>query len=283
MSVLFAVLCGMIQGAAEFLPVSSSGHLALLQNVFMKDPSSADLLAFNVLLHLGTLVAVLTVYGKTVLRLIPAFFTAIAKAARREGGAALTREERMAVMTVLGTLPMAAAKLIGSRVEAVASSVTAVGALLMINAAILAAGERAARKKRRCSDPRPASAIAVGLAQCFAVLPGISRSGSSISAGLACGYDRSFAVDLSFIMSIPAIAGAALFELPDVFRRGVPGGDLAAYISGAAAAFICGTAAVRALRSAASGRGFGGYAVYSAAVGAISVAAGITDIRFPVF
>ena len=284
MSILFAVICGVIQGAAEFLPVSSSGHLALFQQIFMKDPASADLLAFNVLLHLGTLFAVLIIYRRDIFPLVPAFFSVCGKLAG--GGlrsAELSPRERLAVMAFLGTLPMVAAKLVDDRVEALSSSVTAVGVILLVNSAVLFFAGRIPEGRRNGGSAHPATALICGTAQCFAVLPGLSRSGSSIAAGLACGYEREFAVKYSFILSVPAIAGAAVFEIPDAFKHGIPSADLPACAADAVTALICGAAAVKLLAYISRKKGFGPFAVYCLAVGAAAVTIGVFGIRMPVF
>ncbi len=284
MSLLFAAICGIIQGAAEFLPVSSSGHLAVFQQLFMKDPSSADLLAFNVLLHLGTLSAALCVFRSEVFGLIPAFFTGGAKLIR--GGFRAERlepRERTAVMAFLGTLPMALAKLIDDRVELISSYAAAVGFILMINSVMLFIADRLPRGTKDGSDANPLSALAVGIAQCLAALPGLSRSGSSIAAGLACGYDRAFAVKFSFILSVPAVAGAAVFELPRAIGHGIARADIPACACGALTAFFCGIAAIKLLTLLSRKKGFGVFAAYSLAAGTVFVILGLSKARFPVF
>jgi len=283
MSVIFAMICGMIQGAAEFLPISSSGHLALFEGIFCRK-GAGDLLAFNVALHLGTLGAVLIVYGREIFPLIPAFFKAAGKAARgRLKFAECSADERMALAVFLGTLPMGAAKLFDDRVGALSSYVWAVGVILMINAAALWFSDRLPRGALNGDGIGPRDALTVGAAQCLAVLPGLSRSGTSIAAGLYRGFDRSFAVRYSFILSVPAILGAAIFEIPDALREGIPASDVPAYAAGAVTAFLCGICAIRALTRLSRERGFRGFAYYSAAAGAAALILGATGVKFPIF
>ena len=284
MTVVFAAICGLIQGFSEFLPISSSGHLALFQRLFFRDPD-APFLAFNVALHLGTLAAVLAVYRRDVGAIVLASLRLAAKAARgRLRFAGLDPDERTALALAGGTLAMIPAKLIDDRVEALTRCVWAVGLLLIVNAAILAAAQRRfARDGAGAGGLKPKTAFAIGAAQCAAVLPGISRSGASVSAGVACGLGPEFAVRFSFLLSVPAIAGAALFEIPEAARAGTAHADVVAYAVGACVAFISGVAAIKLLTYLTKRSNLRLFAYYCAAVGVIAVALGAAGVRFPVF
>ena len=283
MSILFAIICGIIQGATEFLPVSSSGHLALFQNLFYKDPNM-EFLPFNVVLHLGTLIAVFIVFGRDIFPLIPAFFTLIGKLFHGKFKLSeYTVNERMVIMVIIGTIPMIIAKVLDDKVEFLSSYVWVIGVVLLFNAAMLFFSDKIAKGGVNETNVRPRNALVVGLAQCLAVLPGLSRSGTSITAGLTQRFDRPFAVKFSFILSIPAILGAAVFEIPEAVKEGIPKADVPAYVIGAVVALVCGVAAMKLLLYISKKANFRVFSYYCAAVGIIAIILGITGKRFPIF
>lgn len=284
MTILFAVICGLIQGATEFLPVSSSGHLALFQNLFYKDPAGNSFLAFNVVLHLGTLIAVFIVFWRDIFPLIPAFFTMLGKLFRGKFKLSeYTVNERMVIMVILGTLPMIIAKVLDDKVEFLSTYVWVVGAILILNAVMLFFSDRIPRGNVNEETARPRNALVVGFAQCLAVLPGLSRSGTSITAGLTQRFNRQFAVKFSFILSIPAILGAAVFEIPDAVREGIPSGDVPAYLIGAAVALVSGVAAMKLLLFISKKANFRVFSYYCAVIGIAAIILGVTGTRFPIF
>ena len=284
MSILFAVICGMIQGATEFLPVSSSGHLALFESFFVKDPDPGGMFVFNVVLHLGTLAAVVVMFRADLAAIVRALFGLVPKAVRgnlrmRD----LDADGRMALAVVLGTLPMAAAKLIDGKVEYLSRCPRAVGIILIVNAAMLLIPDRVSRGRRNGSNVTPRTALCVGFSQCVAVLPGLSRSGASVTAGTVCGLDRASAVRFSFILSVPAILGAAVFEIPDAVRSGIPESDLAPYIVGAVTALVCGIAAMKLLIFVSQRSNFRVFSYYCAVLGAASVILDANGVKFDLF
>ncbi|OPL19905.1 MAG: hypothetical protein AVO35_00115 [Candidatus Aegiribacteria sp. MLS_C] len=199
MTIAAALLLAVLQGLTEFLPVSSSGHLALA-GLLMDVPRSG--ISFEIVVHLGTLVAVLAVYRRDIRDLL-------AGLAKRE------RESMvLAGMLLLGSLPAAlAGLLLQDCIEVLFSDPVAVSAMLMVTGTVLFS-TRFIRSGAR-SVPGPGGSLLVGLAQALAILPGISRSGMTISAGLIAGIDRERAARFSFLLSVPAIAGAAMLKLGD--------------------------------------------------------------------
>ena len=190
-TLLKAILLGIIQGLTEFLPVSSSGHLVIFQDLFGFEKHS---ILFDVFLHLGTLVPIVLVF-------------------RRDIGALFTTRRRWLLLLAAGTVP---AVLVGGLfyrpIQNVFETSWLVGILLLVNGAMLLAGSRLGATRKT----RPAGwlhAAAVGIAQAVAILPGISRSGSTISTGLATGLDREDAARFSFLLAIPAIVLAVAYEL----------------------------------------------------------------------
>jgi len=212
MSIVSAVILGIIQGLTEFLPVSSSGHLALAHHLFPA-LAPAEALTFDVLLHLATLAAVMLVYARDIAALLPAAFRLIGKLCRhRFSFSALDAEERMVLCLLLATLPMALALPFDTAIEALASHTKAVGLLLMANGLFLGLTDRFAAQRNEALTPT--RALTVGFCQLCAILPGLSRSGATVSGGRLCGFSREEAVRFSFLLSIPAILGANLMRLP---------------------------------------------------------------------
>ena len=182
MTLIEAVICGIVQGAAEFLPISSSGHLSLLHSLFgIADPEAC--LTFDIMLHLATLAAVVCVYSKDVFSLIGAFFTMLGKlfsGRARE----LSGTERFALYIIFATVPLAFAFFIKDGALGVAANPRAIGILLIINGLVLLLGDRLGRGKRRAEELGAGRAFAVGAFQLAAVVPGLSRSGMTITGGL---------------------------------------------------------------------------------------------------
>ena len=244
MDILSAILYGIIQGLTEFLPVSSSGHLAIIEALGGDNPET--LMAFNVLLHVGTLVAVCAAYYKTIIALIPAFFRMIGKlfhGVHKFGE--FDSDERFVILVILTTLFLIPTGLIVGNVAALSEYLWAVGIILMINGVLLFVSDKISKGVKGISDATIADSVMIGLAQVLAVLPGLSRSGTTITAGLARGFKREDAVKYSFILSIPATVGAAVLELPDLASVTLSGGELTAYLLGALAAAVVGFAAIK--------------------------------------
>lgn len=197
MTLLAAVLLALVQGLTEFLPVSSSGHLALA-GILLELPKED--ITFEIVVHVGTLMAILAVYRKDLEELL-------AGVVRREG-----ESLRLAGLLVLGSLPAAAAgMLLKDPITSLFGSTTAVSALLVVTGTVLFS-TRFMRSGDR-DVPTAAGSLLVGVFQAFALMPGISRSGLTISAGRMAGIGREKAARFSFLLAVPAITGAALLEL----------------------------------------------------------------------
>lgn len=269
MDIVLAIVYGIIQGLTEFLPVSSSAHLALAQA--LTGTEGVDL-TFDVLLHLGTLSAVLTVYGKDILGLIPAFFTLIGKLLKGKFTfGSYTPNERFVMLVIIATLPLIAALFLKDRVELISESVNAVGILLIINGLILLVSDKLRPKGIAADSAHPLQALFVGLCQLIAVIPGLSRSGSTVTGGLLMGFDRASAVKFSFIMSIPAIIGANLFSFIDTLKTPIAANSLPAYAAGTVAAALVGILAMRLLIHLSNKSSFKYFSYYCFAVGAAAI------------
>ena len=266
MSLWEAVFCGVIQGLTEFLPVSSSGHLALAHTFFGISGAESHL-SFDILLHLATLAVVFIVYHQDIFDLCKAVFTVLRKLLRGQFRLSLLNEsERMAVLLVFATVPLAGAFLLKDSLEMLSAYPAVIGVMLMLNGALLLLADRfSAGKGRRALSVK--GAFGVGLFQLFATVPGISRSGSTISGGMLLGLSRENAVKFSFLMSIPAIVGANIVNVPEILATPVEERLLGYYLVGMAAALICGFAAIKFLAYISSKEKFGFFAYYCIVIG----------------
>jgi len=217
-TLLAAVIMGIVQGLTEFLPVSSSGHLIIVPYLLgIKDPFITSL-EFSVILHIGTLVALLIYFRSDWLRLVPAFFAAI-----RDRSLAGDPDRRLAVLIAIATVPAAIIGFLFHDIENVVREVGLVAVMLVVGGAILWLAERVGARQKVALDLSFAQALAIGAAQAIALVPGISRSGISISAGLFAGLRREEAARFSFLMATPITAAAAAYEVLKVVRgEGVP-------------------------------------------------------------
>jgi undecaprenyl-diphosphatase len=249
--VLTAALWGLIQGLTEFLPVSSSGHLVLIPALFHFDEPT---LATTVMLHVGTLLAVVAYYRRDLLLLLRFRNNAVAR--------------RLWMLLIIGTIPAAAVGLaFKNPIDTVFETPWIAAVMLMVTGAVLAFSVLVAQGMRRLAQGRWTDGVVVGLAEAFALLPGISRSGMTITAGMAQGFERSEAARYSFLLAIPAIAGAGLFDGIDLVRSG---GFTADLLVGMAVAAVVGYVAIAFLLRVLQRVGLLPFAVYCLAAGAIA-------------
>jgi undecaprenyl-diphosphatase len=269
MSYLTAILLGLVQGVTEFLPVSSSGHLALLQNIFHVE--EADFM-FDVLLHVGSLLAVFGAYRKDVRGLWRGTLGLIGlgKDRGRTSQAAMDRR-RLSVFILVGTLPMLLALPFYKKVAALSGSTLFVGLMLLVTGTILYGADRFSRAPKDERQISLLDVLLVGLSQVVAVIPGVSRSGITISTGLTRGFPKSYAVKFSFLLSIPAVLGGAILSLIQAVKLGFDPGLLPTYLLGMLAAAVSGYFSIRLLRYVASKSSFGGFSYYCWGAGIVAV------------
>jgi undecaprenyl-diphosphatase len=228
-----AVLLGLVQGLTEFLPVSSSGHLALAE-AFFRVPGAG--VAFAVLLHAGTLLAIFFVFPDGIRRLVLGFFAA-ARSPWRPPPAA-----RLFFHVVIATIPGGLVGLfLEDRIEAAFANPAAVGSLLLVTALILFSTRRTGPGTGEITWK---IALIIGCAQAFAILPGISRSGTTIATALLLGIARPSAAEFSFLASMPLILGSLVLELPELRESSLSGG-LLPLVAGFLTAFGVGWFALR--------------------------------------
>ena len=264
-----AIFMGILQGITEFLPVSSSGHLSLFQNFFGAE--APDNL-FNVLLHFATLLAVCVVYRRDIYEMITEFFLGIrdlVSPGARKGRVPPAR--RLVVMVILGTIPLFLVLPFKSKIEALGGSTLFIGCALLVTGLLLFASDRFARQQKTERTMTVLDALLVGCGQALAVVPGLSRSGTTITAGVAVGLDRPFAVRYSFLLSLPAVLGATLLEVIDVAKEGIDTALIPQYLVGMIVAAVSGYFAISLVKLLADKGKFGAFAYYCWAVGILTI------------
>lgn len=232
MNVFNAILLGLLQGATEFLPISSSGHLVLAEYFLGLEDVG---LSFDVALHLGTLLAILVYFRKDFLMMIRALLPV--RHLDEEG----VFYRKLALCIVVGTIPGAlAGYLLNDLAETSFRNPLLVASTLAGVALLLLWAERVGRKRRDIKDISLLDAIVIGIAQALAIVPGVSRSGITMTAGLFGGFNRQAAARFSFMLSAPIIFGAGVYKVPEMISQGGKGGQLGFYLAGFLASAISG-------------------------------------------
>ena len=210
MSWLQVVVLSIVQGLTEFLPVSSSGHLAITSRVFFADDAGAS---FTAVTQLGTELAVLVYFARDIVRIVKAWFRGLFSPAARDA------DYRLGWYVIIGTIPIGVLGLLfKDEIRTGARNLWLIATALVVFSAVIAAAEYFGRQTRDVEQLTWRDGVIVGLAQCLALLPGVSRSGATISAGLFLGLDRELAARFGFLLAIPAVFASGLFSLPDAFH-----------------------------------------------------------------
>lgn len=259
-SLVAVLLLAVLQGVAEFLPISSSGHLVLGRSLLgMKDVG----LTFDVALHVGTLVAVLVAYRADVWSLLRGL---------------LRGEWRLPIWLVVASVPAALLGIgAGDFFEQASTSTRVAGIGLLVTSCLLALGERGSRKHKVSSEedsqevPPIWMALVIGVAQAAALVPGVSRSGSTIAAGLMLGLAGTRAARLSFLMSLIAVGGAAVLKLPDAMEVGFGSVSVPLMGAGVLVAALTGLASLRLLLMFLRRRSLMPFVIYTAAMGILTL------------
>lgn len=272
MTIWFAALLGLIQGVTEFLPVSSSGHLSVLQNLFNISEFGQEHLLFDTLLHLATLASIFVVYWHDIVDMVKeviGFFKDIRHPKPGEGGPKPAR--RLVLMIIIATLPLVIVLPLNNMVEGLYYNTLFIGIAFLVTGAILFLSDRLKPGRKTEKNMTVKDAVVVGVCQAIATLPGVSRSGSTITAGMATGLDRSFAVKFSFLMSIPAILGANILNLFDAAKEGLDASQLPAYLVGMAVAAVTGYFAIKLVKMLSNKGKFGKFCYYCFAAGILTI------------
>jgi undecaprenyl-diphosphatase len=221
--ILDSVVLGVVEGLTEFLPVSSTGHLTIAEKVLGLPIDDKGVTAFTAIIQVGAIAAVLVYFFRDIVRIVSAWGRGLFNPEVRG-----TFDYRFGWFVIWGSLPIAVVGFLArDLISGNLRNLWVVGIALVLWSAVMIYAEKVARQDREERETTLADVLVIGLVQCIALVPGVSRSGATISAGLLRGLDRVTATRLSFFLSIPALVGAGLFELKDAVKENVPVGALA--------------------------------------------------------
>ena len=271
MSYLTAVLLGLVQGVTEFLPVSSSGHLAIAEQLLNLQGASNVPEFFDVLLHLGTLVAVFIAYWDEIYDMIVEFFAGVGDLVHHTTPRVVPPARRMILLVIVGTLPLFVMVPFRRFFTGLGDNMYFIGGALLFTGVLLFVSDRVRRGGKTEKTARLSDALVVGIGQAIALCPGVSRSGMTITTGCFVGFERKFAVRFSFLLSIPAVLGANILSIKDAAAAGINGAEVPMYLVGVAVAAVTGYLCIRLLRFIAEKGRFGAFAYYCWAVGVLTL------------
>ena len=276
MDIFSIIIQGIIQGLTEFLPVSSSGHLSVAQHFMNVGEES---LLISIVLHLGTLVAVFVAFGKTILGIIKEFFLSIRDIVKGEfSWKNMNDERRMMVMIIIATLILVPVYLFKDFFTSVEGDGDIIfeGCAFIFTAILLILSDACVKGYKTGKDISVKDAITVGLFQCVALFPGVSRSGSTTTAGLFCGLTRETAVTFSFILGIPAILGGSVLEIGEAVKSDIQLDWLVLGV-GFFIAAVVGFLAIKLVKWLLEKDRFKIFGIYTAIIGAACIAGGIWE------
>jgi undecaprenyl-diphosphatase len=254
MNLFYAIFLGLLQGATEFLPISSSGHLVLVESFLGIEEGG---LAFDVALHLGTLVGVIIYFRRD----LSMMFTALVKPRVLSEEARVQR--LLALYICLGTLPgVMAGYLLKDAVETVFRAPILIAGTLAGAGLLLLLADKLGKHQRSMKNIGLADVAVIGLSQALAIMPGISRSGITMTAALMMGLNRMSAARFSFLLSVPIILGAGIYNLPAIIRQGSEPGQLGFYLAGFLAAGVSGYLVIAFLLRFVQSHSFAVFAYY---------------------
>jgi len=263
--ILRAIVLGIVQGLTEFLPISSSGHLIITRELFGWE--FADDLTFDVALHIGTLIAVITYFRAEWLSMARGLL-ARAFGIERDRRFGEVYDERLFFLVIAGSIPTAVVGVaLNNWVENEVRDPLVVGAMLVLFGIVLLAAERLGRRDRHLESAGWRDAVIIGGAQAITLIPGVSRSGVTISAGLFDGFRRTDTARLSFLLATPAIGGAGLFKLLQAVTDGVSSSEIDAIFAGAAVSAVVGWLSIRFLMRLVQTRTYLPFVLYRLALG----------------
>jgi undecaprenyl-diphosphatase len=265
MNMLHAVVLGALQGFSEVLPISSSAHLILVP-WFLKWPESG--LTFDVALHLGTLIALAIYFRQDIVQMIVSALDAVATHSLD------TPAKRLPFLILAATVPAGVVgKLFEQTMEEVfRESPLLIAIFLIVFGIILGLADRWGRKRYGLSDVKTGNALTIGLFQCLALIPGVSRSGITITAGLMLGFTRESAARFSFLLSLPIVAGAALLKTLHVAKHGIPAGEGLPMLVGIAVSAVTGYISVAFLLRMVQKRSIAPFVWYRLLAGGVVIA-----------
>jgi len=269
-----SLFLGLVQGIAEFLPISSSGHLSIFQNLLnMRSPDEEHLL-FDVLLHLGTLISICAVYRTEIRAMISdgLEYVRMRSDSDMDEPVVLKPQARVLLFVLVGTIPMFLTLFFLGSVRRLFYSTGFIGFALLVTGGLLFVSDKFITRGTKTEKSMTlVDAIVIGFAQAVAIIPGLSRSGTTIVVGLSRGLSGNFAVRFSLLLSIPAVFGATLIELFKAIREGADFSLLPIYLAGFVVAVVVGFFAIQIIRRLVSKSGFGNFAFYCWGVGILTL------------
>ena len=260
MDYLDAVILGIVEGLTEFLPVSSTGHLTIAEKVLGLQVDDPAVTAYTAVIQMGAIAAVVVYFARDIVRIATAWFRGLFDVELRGH-----RDHRMGWYVIVGSIPVGVAGLLGKDlITGSLRSLWVVGTALVLWSAVMWAAERVATQQRSEKQLTLRDAVLVGLAQVVSLVPGVSRSGATISTGLFLGLDRVAATRLSFFLSIPALLAAGLYELKDALGGSIGAGPM---VVGTVVAFVVAYASVAWLLRFVAHHSIAWFVPYRVAVG----------------
>ena len=265
MSWVQVIVLSVVQGLTEFLPVSSSGHLRIVSQLFWGEDAGAS---FTAVIQLGTELAVLVFFAKDIWRILTAWFAGLADKSKRNF------DYRMGWMVIAGTIPVGiAGVLLKDLIRENFRNLWITATVLILFSLVFILAERRGKKTRGFEDLTMKDAVVMGLWQCLALIPGVSRSGGTISGGLLLNVDREVATRFSFLLAIPAVLASGLFSLPDAFdpQAGQAASGLQLLV-GSGIGFVVGYISIAWLLKFVSNHSFAWFAAYRIPLGLLVMA-----------
>ena len=272
MSIFMTIFLGIVQGITEFLPISSSGHLSILQNFINLNYAEQDHLFFDVLLHLGTLVSICIFYRKDLYTMVTDTVKFIRGRRNYEyDDARVTPSFRLVLLVAIATLPLLFVLPLKNKIESLYYNTTFIGFALIITGALLFVSDKLTSGHKTEKNMTVREALIVGIVQAIAIIPGLSRSGTTISTGLASNLNRDFAVRFSFLLSIPAVLGATFVSFISALKAGVNWALAPMYLIGFIVSAVVGYFSLGLIRKLIADGNFGKFSYYCWIVGALTI------------
>jgi undecaprenyl-diphosphatase len=263
-----AVLLGAVEGFTEFLPVSSTGHLTILEKLLGYSLDDGDVTAFTVIIQSGAVLATVLFLGKDILRVVPAWFRGVFSKAQRDNP-----DYRFGWAVIVGSIPIVIAGLLfKDTIETTLRSLWFVAGALILWSAVMAFADRAATQIKHEDDVTWKDSLVIGVVQCLAVIPGVSRSGATMSAGLLRDFDRVTVTKLSFFLSIPALLGASVLQGYEEFGNIADGVGWLNTLVATAVSFVVAYFSVNWLLKFVSRHSYGVFIVYRVVLGLVLMA-----------
>ena len=274
MTLLLSIFLGLVQGIAEFLPISSSGHLSILHNLFSLGSQEGEHFLFDIFLHLATMFSIIFVYRKELKAMISDALTFLRMRSESDidEPVVMRPPARALLFVFVGTIPMVLAAIFMRTLSRLFLHIGFIGFALIVTGGLLFVSEKYITKGNKTEKTMTlGDAIIIGLAQAVAVIPGLSRSGTTISVGLSRGLSASFAVRYSLLLSIPAVFGSMIVSLFSAIRGGFNFSLFPVYLIGFIVAAVTGFFAIQLIRRLITKGGFGKIAFYCWGVGFLAI------------